>query len=321
MRAYTLSAFDGPEGLRQTEVAETAATDGILIDVGAIGVNYPDLLMTQGAYQVKPPLPFVPGSEIAGVVVSAPEGTPWRAGDRVGAFLWSGGFAERAVAPPNAVFALPDGMDVETGAATIINYHTVHFALARRGQLRRGETVLVLGAAGGIGSAAVQVASWLGAHVIGGVASESQVEAARTAGADDVIVLEEGFAAGVRELAGGAGVDVVLDPVGDWLFGEALRALRPEGRILVVGFAAGGIPELRTNRLLLKNISAVGVAWGAFLDVDPDLMAAGGRVLTEMHSAGALQPLVAERFSFDQLPEALRRLSRGELRGKGIVVP
>lgn len=321
MRALELTAFDGPDALRPTDASEPGAdADGILVDVRAIGINYPDLLMTQGNYQVKPPVPFVPGSEIAGVVHEAPEGSGWKVGDRVAAFVWAGGYAERVYVPLNAVFPLPDDMDFRTGAATIINYHTVHFALSRRGGLRTGDSLLVLGAAGGIGSAAVQVGKGLGAHVIGGVATEGQVEAAREAGADEVLVLEQGFSGAVREMTGGRGVDVVLDPLGDWLFGEAIRALAPEGRILVVGFAAGAIPELKVNRLLLKNVSAVGVAWGAFLDIDKELMVRASRSIARMYSSGSLRPLVGQQFDFEGIPEALNQLSRGEIRGKAVVL-
>jgi NADPH2:quinone reductase len=321
VRALELIAFDGPDALRPTDAPEPRSdAGGIVVDVRAIGINYPDLLMTQGSYQVKPPVPFVPGSEIAGLVSDAPEGSGWQVGDRVAAFVWAGGYAERVYVPLNAVFPLPDDMDFRTGAATIINYHTVHFALSRRGALRTGESLLVLGAAGGIGSAAVQVGKGLGAHVIGGVADEAQVEAAREAGADDVLVLGQGFSAAVREMTGGRGVDIVLDPLGDWLFGEAIRALAPEGRILVVGFAAGAIPELKVNRLLLKNVSAVGVAWGAFLDIDEELMVRASRSIAAMYSAGALRPLVGQHFDFEGIPDALHQLSRGEIRGKAVVL-
>lgn len=321
MQALELTAFDGPDALRPATAPEPKAdAGGLVVDVRAIGINYPDLLMTQGAYQVKPPLPFVPGSEIAGVVREAPPGSGWNPGDRVAAFVWSGGYAEQVYVPLNAVFPLPGEMDFRTGAATIINYHTTYFALARRGRLARGETLLVLGAAGGIGSAAVQVGRGLGARVLGGVASEDQVDAAREAGADEVLVLTEGFSSQVREMTGGRGVDVVLDPLGDWLFGEAVRTLAPEGRILVVGFAAGAIPELKVNRLLLKNVSAVGVAWGAFLDIDKELMAQASRALADMYAVGALTPLIGGQFAFQDIPQALHQLSRGEIRGKGVVL-
>lgn len=320
MRALQLEAYEGPEALRLVDWPDPVPNaEGVIIDVRAIGINYPDLLITKGTYQVKPPLPFVPGSEVAGVVSHAPEGSGWSVGDRLAAFVWSGGYAEKVHAPLNAVLRLPESMDFSTGAATIINYHTVHFALSRRGRLAAGETLLVLGAAGGIGSAAVQVGKGLGARVIGGVASEEQLGAAREAGADDALVLSTGFSAPVRELTGGRGVDVVLDPLGDWLFGEAIRALAPEGRILVVGFAAGAIPQLGVNRLLLKNVAAVGVAWGAFLDIDRELMAHAGQEIVAMHRSGVIRPLVSANFAFEQIPEALQQLSRGAIRGKAVV--
>ncbi len=320
MRALQLHEYDGPDALREADLPDPVPGEGeLVVDVRAIGINYPDLLITTGKYQMKPPLPFVPGSEVAGVVSRVPEGSQWAVGDRVAAFVWQGGYAEQVVVPLNSVMRLPENMDFTDGAATIINYHTTHFALARRGRLEAGETVLVLGAAGGIGSAAVQVAKGLGARVIGGVAGPEQEEAAREAGADDVLVLAEGFSAAVRELTDGRGVDVVLDPLGDWVFAEALRTLAPEGRILVVGFAAGAIPQLGINRLLLKNVSAVGVAWGAFLDLDAELMARAGRDIAAMHAEGTVKPLVSASFTFADIPEALRRLGRGEIRGKAVV--
>lgn len=321
MRALELIAFDGPDALRPVDVPEPSPNaEGVVLDVRAIGINYPDLLITKGSYQLKPSLPFIPGSEVAGVVRHAPDGSGWTPGDHVAAFVWTGGYAERVYAPLNAVFPLLDSMDFTTGAATIINYHTVHFALSRRAGLRSHETLLVLGAAGGIGSAAVQIGKGLGAHILGGVATEDQVGAAREAGADEVLVLSEGFSSVVREMTGGRGVDVVLDPLGDWLFGEAIRALAPEGRILVVGFAAGAIPELKVNRLLLKNIAAVGVAWGAFLDIDRDLMANASRAIGDMYTAGLLRPLIGGKYSLGEVPLALHRLSRGEIRGKAVVL-
>lgn len=320
MRALQLEAYEGPSALRLTDVPEPEAdVDSVLVDVRAIGINYPDLLITTGKYQMKPPLPFVPGSEVAGVLAAAPDGSGWSPGDRVAAFVWSGGYAERVKVPLNAVLRLPEAMTFTDGAATIINYQTTHFALSRRGRLAAGDTLLVLGAAGGIGSAAVQVGKGLGARVFGGVATEGQVDAAREAGADEVLVLTEGFSAAVRELTGGRGVDLVLDPLGDWLFAEALRALAPEGRILVVGFAVGDIPQLGVNRLLLKNVSAVGVAWGAFLDLDRDLMATAGREIAEMHERGVIRPLVSASYDFEHIPEALQALQRGEIRGKAVV--
>ena len=201
----------------------------------------------------------------------------------------------------------------------VVNYQTVLFALQHRGLLRSGETVLVLGAAGGIGTAAVQVAEGLGARVIAGVASDAQAQTARAAGAKEDVVLNPGFAAQVREMTEGSGVDLVLDPLGDWLFEESVRALAPGGRVVVVGFAAGGIPSIKVNRLLLRNASVVGAAFGAFLDVDPGLMGRQSAWLNEQALRGVLRPHLEAVYPFEQLPEALSRLDRGEIRGKAVV--
>lgn len=321
MRALQLEAYDGPSALRAVELDEPVASPGdVLVDVEAIGINFPDLLATQGLYQHRPDPPFVPGCEVAGVVRAAPDASPWMAGDRVAAFVWDGGYAETVRVPLASVVALPRECDSATAAGMVVNYHTAYFALAHRGRLARGETVLVLGAGGGIGSASVQVAAGLGARVIAGVASEEQRVVAEDAGADEVIVLRDGFAAVVRELTAGRGADVVLDPLGDWLFDEAVRALSLEGRVLVVGFAAGGIPTIKVNRLLLRNASVVGVAWGAFLGHDDDLMRRGGDALNVMFERGVVAPRIGARYAFDQIPEALERLGRGEIAGKAVAL-
>jgi NADPH:quinone reductase len=319
MRALLLEALDGPDSLRLTDVPPPRADDNrVVLEVRAVGINFPDLLSTKGQYQNRVALPFVPGCEIAGVIGEAPEGCGWRPGDRAAAFVWDGGYAEQALVPVASLTALPDDADFETGAGMIVNYHTAHFALSRRGGVVSGESVLVLGAAGGIGTASVQVAKGLGARVIAGVAGEGQRPTALAAGADDVVILAEGFSEEVRTLVDSRGVDVVLDPLGDWLFVEATRALAPEGRILVVGFAAGDIPTLRINRLLLKNISAVGVAWGAFLEVDPEIMAHAAGALSQMYTAGIVRPHITERYRFEEIPAALRRLEAQQIRGKAV---
>jgi NADPH2:quinone reductase len=320
MRAYSLESFDGPAALRLVDIPKPVVDEArVIVEVAAIGINFPDLLATKGQYQHRPELPFIPGCEVAGTVIDAPEASRWNAGDRVAAFVWDSGYAERVSAVPAGLMAIPDGVPFETGAALIVNYQTVHFALTRRGGLRSGETLLVTGAGGGIGSAAVQVGRGLGARVIGGVADREQAEVATNAGAHDILFLEDGFSARARELAGGRGVDVVLDSLGDRFFGEALRALAPEGRILVVGFAAGEIPTLRVNRLLLRNASAVGVGWGAFLEVDPEITTRAAADLSAMLAQGTVSPQIGARYSFDELPEALRCLERGEIRGKAVV--
>lgn len=324
MRAFRLHSYDGPSGLRLDEVPDPAGdAETAVVDVRAIGINFPDLLLTKGQYQRKPDTPFTPGCEVAGVIRWAPEGSGWSPGDRVMAFIWDGAYAESVAVPVRSLVAIPDDMGFDVAAGLVVNHHTVHFALARRGHLQAGESVLVMGAGGGIGSAAVQVAKGLGARVIAGVsageAGKSQVAVAEESGADDVIVLEKGFAAQVRDLTGGEGVDVILDPLGDWLFDEGVRALASEGRILVVGFAAGDIASLRTNRLLLRNVSAVGVAWGATLDKDPALLAWGAEALHRMYADGSVRPQIGQRFSFDEIPVALDKLDAHGIRGKAIV--
>lgn len=319
MRALLLESYDGPDALRLADVATPAAAAvDALVKVRAVGINFPDLLATQGTYQHKPPLPFVPGCEISGVVEQAPEGSGFAPGQRIAAFVWDGGYAEHAVVPLNQLVAIPDEADFVTAAAMVVNYHTVYFGLARRAGVRPGETVLVLGAAGGIGSAAVQVAHGLGTRVIAGVADEAQQTTVTAAGADDTLVLREGFSASVREMTDGRGVDVVVDPLGDWLFDEAVRSLAPEGRLAVIGFAAGDIPTLKVNRLLLRNISAVGVAWGAFLGLDPNLMLEAGKALNAMYLDGRLNPPIGGRYRFDEIPDALRLLERGAIPGKAV---
>ncbi len=319
MKAFQLLSYDGPAGLSLGEVQPPRPADQeLLVEVHAVGINFPDLLMTRGQYQLKPDLPFVPGCELAGTVAEAPPGSRWTAGDRVSAFIWKGAYAEQALIPIAVAARVPDDVSLVSAAAMIVNYQTVMFALDRRAGLRQGETVLVLGAAGGIGTAALQIAKGLGARVIAGVAGKAQIGVATRAGADDVIVLERGYAAAIKDLLG-RGVDVVVDPLGNWLFDEAVRCLEPEGRVLVLGFAAGQIPTVAVNRLLLRNISVVGAAFGAFLDREPELAAKQGDRITDLVRAGIVTPQIDRIYPFDDLPAALERLGRGEVHGKAVV--
>jgi len=321
VRGYLLESYSGPAALTLQDLPEpTPADDELVLEVAAIGVNFPDLLMTRGQYQHRPDPPVTPGCEVAGTVVHAPAGSRWQVGDRAAAFVWDGGFAERVRVPTRSAAPVPDSLDLESAAAMIVNYQTAHFALERRGAVRAGETVLVLGAGGGIGTASVQVAKGLGARVLAGVADEAQVATAREAGADDVLVLEEGYSAVVLDRTEGAGVDAVVDPLGDWLFDEAVRCLAPEGRLLVVGFAAGAIPQVKVNRLLLRNASVVGVAWGAFLDREQDLIVRQAASLAAMAEAGHVRPVLHRRFAFEELPAALEDLGAGRIRGKAVVL-
>jgi NADPH2:quinone reductase len=322
MRAFQISALDGPDALELTERPEPEPThfmspgSGVVIDVRAAGVSFPDVLQSRGLYQMKPELPFVPGGEVAGTVVTASAG--FSAGDRVAAMTVLGGFAERAVAPPMLTFGLPEALDFAQGAALVLNYHTALFALQTRGGLRDGETVLVHGAAGGVGTAALQVAKALGARTIAVVSSDEKERVAREAGADEVVRSGGGWKDEAKRLSDG-GVDVVVDPVGGDRFTDSLRSLREGGRVVVVGFTDGAIPEVRVNRLLLNNVSVVGAGWGASVMSKPDFLRAKGEELEAMIEAGTIRPVVGVRLPFEQAPEALRVIDRREALGKVVL--
>jgi NADPH:quinone reductase len=315
MRALRVTELSGPDGLALEDVPEPDPGDGVLIDVEAAGVAFPDLLLTRGQYQLKPELPFVPGAEVAGTVASAGEGTGLSPGDRVMAFTF-GGFAERAVSAPHLTFGVPESLSTEQAAGFVMNYHTAHFALHRRGRLREGESVLVHGAAGGVGTATIQVARGSGARVIAVVSSDEKEDVARRAGAHEVVRSDGDWRGEVRELTGGRGVDVVMDPVGGERFVDSLRSLAPEGRLLVVGFAEGEIPTVAVNRLLLRNADLVGVAWGAFAIDKPELCREIAEDLERMAAAGAIDPIVDEVLPLEEGARAIRRLEERGALGK-----
>ena len=316
MRAVQITTLDGPSAIELVEVPEPVAGPGqFLIDVHVAGVTFPEVLQSRGEYQLKPELPFVPGSEVAGVVRVAPEGSAIRPGDRVAAFPGLGGFGEVVAALPQAVFPLPDGVSFEAGASLPMNYLTVHFGLVRRGRLQPGETVLVHGAAGGVGTAAVQLASALGARVIAVVSSPEKGEVARKAGADEVVDAAD-FRAQVKELTGGRGVDLVVDPVGGDRFTDSLRSLAREGRLLVIGFTGGEIPTVKVNRLLLNNISVVGVGWGAFWMADVDYLQEQWADLLPLLEAGRLDPVIGSRYPLEQAALALAEIDERRAAGK-----
>jgi NADPH:quinone reductase len=320
MRAFQIAALAGPDALEPVERPDPEPShfmspgEGVVIDVQAAGVSFPDLLMSRGLYQMKPELPFVPGGEVAGTVVA--EGAGFGAGDRVAAMTVLGGFAERAVAPPLLTFRLPDALDWAQGAALVLNYHTVWFALVTRGQLQAGETVLVHGAAGGVGTAALQVARALGARTIAVVSSDEKERVAREAGAHEVVRSDGPWKDEARALGG---ADLVLDPVGGDRFTDSLRSLREGGRVLVVGFTGGAIPEVRVNRLLLNNVSVVGAGWGAYALGKPDYLRATGEELDRLIESGDVRPVVGRRLRFDDAAEALRVIDRRAALGKVVL--
>lgn len=325
MRAIQIVEESGPDSaLAIVEVPEPEPShmltpgEGVLVDVHAAGVSFPELLQTRGQYQMRPPLPFIPGSEVAGTVRSAPAGAAVAPGDRVAAFCALGGFAETAVAPAYFTFPLADSMSYAQGAGLVLNYHTAYFSLVLRGRLKEGESVLVHGAAGGVGTATLQVAKALGASTIALVSTPEKQRVAEQAGADRVVLLSEGWKDEVKELSGG-GVDVVLDPVGGDRFTDSLRSLRENGRLIVVGFTGGSIPEVKVNRLLLGNTEVVGAGWGAYVMGRPEVNREIGAAITRMTEEGFIEPVVGERFSFEHASDALRALDERRATGKVVL--
>jgi NADPH2:quinone reductase len=321
MRAVQVTRLDGPAAVEVVEVPEPAPAEGrVLVEVAAAGVAFPDVLLTRGHYQVRPDLPFVPGSEVAGVVRSAPAGSGLAEGDKVAAFPVFGGFAELVSTDPALVFPLPDSVSFEVGAALPMNYLTCHFALVTRGRLEPGETVLVHGAAGGIGTAATQLAAAYGARVIAVVSTADKAPVARRAGAAEV-VLAEGFKDAVLELTGGRGVDVVVDPVGGDRFTDSLRSLATLGRLLVIGFTGGSIPEVRVNRLLLNNIDVVGVGWGAYWQSRMPFLQEQWQALLPLMTAGRLDPPLLATYPLERAGEALAAIDERRAVGKVLLTP
>src|SRR3954449_2953459 len=314
MQAIQITNLNGPdEALELVDIPEPEPShmltpgSGVVVDVHSAGVSFPEVLQTRGEYQIKPELPFVPGSEVGG--------TRRDTGERVAAFTMLGAFAEVAVAPDFMVFPIPGSWDYAQGAALVLNYHTAYFALKIRGRLVEGETVLVHGAAGGVGTAALQVAKGLGARVIGVVSSDEKEQVARSAGADDV-VRADGFKDAVKELGG---ADLVLDPVGGDRFTDSLRSLKEGGRVVVVGFTGGSIPEVKVNRLLLGNTEVIGAGWGAYVMAKPDVNRQIGQEIQRLIESGHVKPLVGARFPLESASEALELIDGRGATGKVVL--
>jgi NADPH:quinone reductase len=326
MRAVQVLQPTGPGDVRVVDVPEPEPGPGeVLVDVHSVGVSFPDLLLSQGRYQMRPEPPFTLGVDIAGTVIStgptgsSDEAAPLPPGTRVAGVVPYGGAAERAVVPAGSVFALPDHTSYDEGAALPMNYLTALFALAERGQVRAGETVLVHGAAGGVGTATLQVAKGLGARTIAVASTEEKAAFAREAGADEAVLLD-GFREEVAALTGGRGVDVVLDVVGGEAFTDSLRCLAEQGRLLVVGFAAGqGIPEVKVNRLLLNNVDVRGVGWGAFAMTRRDHMQQQWQELLPMLESGVVKPPIGATYDLDEFGRALVEMADRRTLGKTVV--
>lgn len=310
MRALQVTTEDGPDAVGLVDLPEPGGE--LVIAVRAAGVSFPDLLMTRGEYQLRQPLPFTLGWEAAGEVARAPADGRFAVGDRV-ITLSLGAHAEQVAALPDATFPLPEELSYEEGAALPLNYLTALTALERRGRLQTGETVLVHGAAGGVGTASIQVAKALGANVVAAVSTDAKAEIARRVGADEVAIGED-FRA---QLAGP--VDLIVDPVGGNVrFTESLRALAPEGRVVVVGFTSGEIPEVKVNRLLLRNVDVRGCSFG-ILASDPTGVADAVQRLAELVRGGAIQPLVGSVHQLEDGRSALRELAERRATGKVVL--
>lgn len=320
MRAARVTRLDGPDSVELADIDEPAGDGMVVVDVHAAGVAFPDALLTRGLYQYRPDPPFVLGAEIAGVVRSAPEGADVRPGERVvGLTMLTGGMAEVAVLSPDRTFSLPDNVSFEAGAGLLFNDLTMYFALTVRGRLHEGETVLVHGAAGGIGTSTLRLASVLGAsRVIAVVSTQEKGEIATAAGATDV-VLADGFKDAVKELTGGRGVDIVADPVGGDRFTDSLRSLAPGGRLLVIGFTGGEIPTVKVNRLLLNNIDVVGVGWGAWTATHPGALAEQWAGLERLLGSGRLAPPQPVVYPLEEAATAVASLENRTARGKVVL--
>ena len=315
MRAIQNVELSGPGALRLVDIPEPDG-EGVLVDVRAAGVSFPEVLQSRGQYQIKPELPFVPGSEVAGVVRR--DGGRFKAGDRVAAFCMLGGFAETVLAPEHFTFALPDQLDFAQGAGLVLNYHTAYFSLVNRGRLQAGETVLVHGAAGGVGTATLQVAKGLGARTIAVVSSDEKERIAREAGADEVLRSTGAWKDEAKALGG---ADLVVDPVGGDRFVDSLRTLNPDGRLVVVGFTAGSIPEVKVNRLLLNNIDVVGAGWGGYISKRPEVIGEIATALDALIAAGHVRPVVGARLPLEQATEALELIDGRGATGKVVLEP
>lgn len=321
MKALVAQELSGPSGLVYTDVDDPpGGPDSVVVDVRAAGVCFPDLLLISGQYQLKLDPPFIPGTEVAGVVRSAPDGSGFAVGDRVFGPVLLGGYAEQAAIPVGSVLVTPPELDDAQAVSLLVNYITVYFALRRRAALQPEETVLVLGAAGGVGTAAIQVAKALGARVVAVVHRAGAVDFVAGLGADVVLPMEDGWSKAVRAATGGRGADVVVDPVGGEPFDEAVRALATEGRLLVIGFAAGGIPSVKVNRLLLRNAGVLGVGWREYLMTNPGAQQEYGQGVARLVAEG-LRPPAPQCFPLAKGRAALESLAAGAVLGKAVLVP
>lgn len=320
MRAALCKEYGTPPKLVLEDASPPNLKDGeIQIDVHACGINFADVLIVQGKYQAKPPLPFIPGGEVAGIVSKvASQVTSLKVGDRVLAMTSHGGFAEQVTVESGRALKIPDKMDFKVGASFAVTYGTSHLALDHRAHLGNGETLLVLGASGGVGLAAVEIGKAMGAKVIAAASTQAKLAVAEEHGADYLInYVEEDLREKVKELVGG--VDVVYDPVGGDPSLQALRCMNWEGRIIVIGFASGIIQKIPANYLLLKNCSAVGAYWGPYNDKKPEILLNSLQMLLDWFSQGKLSPHISASFSLEDAGRALALLYERKATGKVVL--
>jgi NADPH:quinone reductase len=324
VRAIVVSEWMEPKDLRVEECPEPEVGAGMLgVDIRAAGCNFFDILMVQGKYQVRPPFPFTPGAELAGVVTRVGAGVEgYQVGDQVFASTSLGAFAQRAAIPAKAAHCIPKGMSFEEAASFPIVYPTSYAGLVFRANLRAGENLLVHAAAGGVGIAAVQIGKALGARVIATAGGADKLEVARQAGADVCIDYRSAdWVEAVKQATGGKGADVIYDSVGGDVFEGSLKCIAGNGRLLVIGFASGRIPEVKANRILLKNISVVGLHWGAHVLNEPQRINECFEALFDLYANGKIHPVIYKTFSLEQVPAALEALGSRASYGKVIVKP
>lgn len=324
MKALYCRAFGPEKDLLVEEIDDPVLAPGhVLVDVSAAGLNFPDLLCVRGDYQFKPPLPFVPGGEGAGTVTAvADDVSTLNVGDRVCFNGLTGAFAQKAAVPAPAAVKIPDSMSFAEGAGLTVVYATSYYALKQRGQLKAGETLLVLGAAGGVGLATVELGKAMGAKVIAAASTDEKLEVCKAHGADEVInYTSDDLRARIKEITGGQGVNVIYDPVGGEMAETAFRSIAWEGRHLVIGFAAGDIPKLPLNLPLLKGASAVGVFWGAWAMRDPQAHYDNMAELFGFFEAGQIKPHVAAEYKLEEFLAAFGELSGRKAIGKVVLVP
>jgi NADPH2:quinone reductase len=324
MKALICRAYGPPENLSVQDMPDLQPGPGeVVVRVRAAGVNFPDALIVQNLYQFKPTPPFSPGGETAGEVLAVGEGVKRvKVGDRVIALTIWGGFAEQVLAKQQQVIPMPEGLSFEVAGSLLLTYGTCLHALRDRAQLQPGQTVLVLGAAGGIGIATIELAKAMGARVIAAASTAEKLATCRAQGADEVInYREQNLRDEVKRLTGGRGVDVVMDPVGGDYAELALRSMAWRGRYLVVGFTDGQIPRLPLNLVLLKGCAIVGVFWGDFIQREPQAAQVDLRDLIEMLAKGQIKPLISGRYSLQEAPQAILELSQRRAQGKLIVLP